>query len=92
MNPPTEYVITPHAAFEIARRGLAEETIRAVLAAPEQRLRVRPGREVLQSRLALSPGGKMYLVRVFVDLDRQPAEVVTAYRTSKIGKYWRSGR
>jgi hypothetical protein len=30
----------------------------------------------------------MYLVRVFVDVDRDPAEVVTAYRTSKISKYW----
>jgi len=24
-----------------------------------------------------------------VDVDRSPAEVVTAYRTSKIDKYWR---
>jgi hypothetical protein len=32
---------------------------------------------------------KMYLVRAFVDIDRKPAEVVTAYRTSKISKYWR---
>ena len=31
-----------------------------------------------------------YLVRVFVDIDREPAEVVTVYRTSKIGKYWRT--
>jgi hypothetical protein len=30
-----------------------------------------------------------FLVRAFVDIDRDPAEVVTAYRTSKIGKYWR---
>ncbi|GAG48402.1 unnamed protein product, partial [marine sediment metagenome] len=29
-----------------------------------------------------------YLIRVFVDGDRKPAEVVTAYRTSKIDKYW----
>jgi len=28
-----------------------------------------------------------YLVRVFVDVDRTPEEVVTAYRTSKIEKY-----
>ena len=33
---------------------------------------------------------KRYLVRLFVDVDRAPAEVVTAYRTSKIEKYWRS--
>ena len=30
-----------------------------------------------------------YLVRVFVDIDRVPAEVVTSYRTSKVSKYWR---
>ena len=30
-----------------------------------------------------------YLLRVFVDLDRDPPEVVTAYRTSKVDKYWR---
>jgi len=30
---------------------------------------------------------KTYLVRVFVDVDRDPAEVVTAYRTSNIAKY-----
>lgn len=33
---------------------------------------------------------KIYLLRVFVDIDRQPAEVVTAYRTSKVEKYWKS--
>ena len=31
---------------------------------------------------------KRYLVRVFVDIDRDAAEVVTVYRTSKINKYW----
>jgi hypothetical protein len=29
---------------------------------------------------------------VFVDIDRQPAQVVTAYRTSKIDKYWESAK
>ena len=32
---------------------------------------------------------KMYLVRVFVDVDRNPPEVVTVCRTSRISKYWR---
>ena len=31
----------------------------------------------------------MYLVRVVVDVDRRPAEVVTVYRTTKLRKYWR---
>jgi hypothetical protein len=31
----------------------------------------------------------MYLVRVVVDIDRRPAEVVTVYRTTRVNKYWR---
>jgi len=30
-----------------------------------------------------------YLVRVFVDVDRRPADVITVYLTSKIAKYWK---
>jgi hypothetical protein len=33
---------------------------------------------------------KDYLIRVFVDIDREPAEVVRAYRTTKIEKYWKN--
>ncbi len=62
--------------------------IRLVLATPDQRLEVRPGRIVLQSKVAMGIPARSYLVRVFVDTDRQPPEVVTAYRTSKISKYW----
>jgi len=62
--------------------------VHRVLAAPEQRHAARSGRDVLQSRIAFA--GKTYLLRVFVDIDRDPAEVVTVYRTSRIGKYWRA--
>lgn len=87
-EPVVAFVLTQHATFELQRRGLDEAIVRKVLAAPEERKAVRPGRDVLQSRVSIA--GKRYLVRVFVDVDRSPAEVVTAYRTSKIDKYWRS--
>jgi len=32
---------------------------------------------------------RMYLIRVIVDIDRQPAEVGTVYRTGKVSKSWR---
>lgn len=83
----TKYIFTDHAAIEINRRGLTVKTIDEILKSPEQRLDVRPGRVVLQSRIEES--GLEYLIRVFVDIDRNPAEVVTAYRTSKVLKYWR---
>ena len=82
------WVITPHAVSEMYRRGIDEAVVRQVLEAPEQRESLRPGRDVQQSRIEFET--KTYLVRVFVDVDRTPAEVVTVYRTSKIPKYWRS--
>lgn len=88
-EPIREFAISQHAAQEMKRRGLDEAIVRRVLAAPDQRMGVRAGRDVLQSRFEL--GGRSYLVRVFVDIDRTPAGVVTAYRTSKITKYWRPG-
>lgn len=88
-DPIKEFVITDHAAVELARRGLTEDTVRRVLSGPEQQIEIRPGRVVLQSRITMDSPGKEYLVRVFVDVDREPGEVVTAYRTSKLSKYWR---
>lgn len=51
---------------------------------------LRPGR-VFRSKRGCegSASGMVYLVRVFVDVDRDPAEVVTVYRTSKVEKYWK---
>jgi hypothetical protein len=87
-EPILDYVITTHAQFEMERRGLSEDVIRFVLTRPEQRVQVRSGREILQSRLTLGSQAQSNLVRVIVDSDRRPAEVVTVYQTSKIAKYW----
>jgi len=77
-------IITAHARSQMARRQISERKLRLVLLNPEEVLPVREGRVVAQGMC----GG--YLVRVFVDVDRDPPEVVTAYRTSRIDKYRRS--
>lgn len=84
-----KHILTSHAAFEMKRREIPEAILRQILNDPEQRI-AGHGRDVLQSRFEIA--GRQYLVRVFVDVDREPPEVVTVYRTSKIGKYWRIDR
>ena len=74
----------------MVRRQITEEDVATVLAAPEQTETVREGREVYQSRLHWGEPPKAYLLRVFVDIDRIPPEMVTVYRTSKVAKYWRT--
>lgn len=80
------HILTAHALAEMARRDVDLGVVTEIIAQPEQRLSVRPGRDVLQSRVRID--SKIYVVRVFVDVDRSPPEIVTVYRTSKVGKYW----
>lgn len=72
----------------MSRRQISESEITSVLAAPEQVEIVREGRAVYQSRFQIGDPPKLYLVRVFVDVDVIPPVVVTVYRTSKVAKYW----
>jgi hypothetical protein len=74
-------LIKDHARLQMERRQIDLALVQAVLNKPDAILPVRTGRVVAQSVV------DSFLIRVFVDVDRQPPEVVTAYRTSKISKY-----
>ena len=89
MQPITNYRLTEHAKEQMARRQISQDDVAKVLAAPEQIVAVRQGRNVYQSRIKAGKPPQRYLLRVFIDVDREPPEVVTVYRTSKITKYWR---
>ena len=89
VEPITNYRLTEHAREEMARRQISQDDVAAVLRAPEQMGSVRQGRNVYQSRIEAGKPLQKYLLRVFVDVDCEPPEVVTVYRTSKITKYWR---
>lgn len=81
-------MLSEHARSQAARRGLSEAQVLAVARAAEQRIEVRPGREIRQSRITEPGSGKLYLVRVVVDSGPEGGTAVTVYRTSKIDKYW----
>ena len=83
------YRIKDHARLQMGRRQITEDHVRQVLTSPQQVIEQRPGRRVYQSKVKLPARDKDYLIRVVVDVDRTPPEVVTVYRTSKIAKYWR---
>ena len=88
-DPIHDFVFTDHALAEMARRGLTAAIVRCVLERPAQRWEARPGRAVLQDEVAIGDPPRSFLVRVFVDVDRTPCEVVKAYRTCRIARYWR---
>ena len=80
------YKFSEHAQEEIERRRIPLAQVKAILEKPAQ---VVPERGVVKAYQSKSEiGGKIYLVRVIVDDSVDPAVVVTAYRTTKIEKYW----
>ena len=84
------FVFTDHALFQMKRRGLSRAVVEQVVRSPQQGWHPGTGRQVLQSLITLVPSEPAFLVRVIVDVSPNEVEVVTAYRTSKTDKYWRS--
>ena len=79
--------ISGHAHFEMKRRGIQRAQVEATIRAPGQMLPSVKGRRVYQSRIGRA--GRL-LLRVIVKEDDRAFHVVTAYKTSKVNKYWRT--
>ena len=80
--------VSRHAERELSRRQIPRDFLESVLENPDQRIPQRGGKEIRQSQVEFA-NGKIYLLRVVVLAEKDPPVVVTVYRTSKIGKYWR---
>jgi hypothetical protein len=76
-----------HVHQEMERRGIPLAVVESVLAAPAQKLPEHCDVVCYQSKVDINQ--KTYLVRVMVHEKAAPPKVVTAYRTSKISKYWK---
>ena len=80
--------ISRHAEVEMRLRQIPIRLLKSALEDPQQIVAERGGRKAYQSQLDFGKG-RMFLLRAIVDDTEDPAIVVTVYRTSKIGKYWR---
>lgn len=83
-----EFRLSNHAKEEMQRRGIPLEFVESVLNNSQQIVEEIGGRKAYQSQIDFGDG-RMFLLRVIVAEDVDPAVVVTVYRTSKVDKYWR---
>jgi hypothetical protein len=80
-------VISRHARFEMNRRSIKRAEVIATIRHPGQVVPSSKGRHIYQSLLGRV--GRM-LLRVVVKEVAVAYHVVTAYKTTKIAKYWRT--
>ncbi len=83
------FKLSRHVREEMERRSIPLNLLESVLENPQQVVSERGGKKAYQSKLDFG-GGKIFLLRAIVDQAVDPPIVVTAYRTSKITKYWRT--
>jgi len=83
-----KFRLSRHVEEELRRRRIPREALEQVLETPQQVIEERGGRKAYQSQMVFE-SGKLYLLRAIVFDGVEPAVVVTAYRTSRIRKYWR---
>lgn len=76
-----------HLHRELNRRKIPRELLERILQGPEQKVPEFDNITCFQSLVEIE--GRPYLLRVMVNETVDPPVVVTAYRTSKIDKYWR---
>lgn len=82
------FVFSKHVLEELDERKIARELVERVLQSPQQKVPEAENVTCYQSRIDMN--GTEYLLRVMVNETIKPPKVVTAYRTSKLSKYWRA--
>ena len=83
------FKLTNHVKEEMVRRSIPWTLLEQVLNNPQQIVIEKGNLKAYQSIVSFDDG-RTFLLRAIVDDNITPVIVVTAYRTSKIGKYWRS--
>ncbi len=78
-----EYIISKHCIEQMILRGIAGEEIDSILNNPSRIMKQDDEITVYQS---LTSDGN-FLIRIFVNIVKEPNLVITAYKTSKISKY-----
>jgi hypothetical protein len=66
--------LAPRARLRLAKRWIEMQEVRAVLESPEAAITASPCRVIAQGPIRSA----RYLLRVMVDVDRSPCEIVTA--------------
>ena len=79
-----------HACEQMSRRGINHETVLNVVLRPDQIIAENDEPTIVIYQSLMKEDNQMFLLRVFVNRDKQPNVIVTLYKTTKISKYYES--
>ena len=82
-------IFSEHALFEIEFRKVIKEDIERLIEHPMQKIPAKRNRIIMQTKYNDHIENKEMLLRVIGEESENEFHVVTVYKTSNIGKYWK---
>lgn len=83
-----EIIFSKHAKEQMLRRGITREIVMLVISHPEETLADEEDVTVTIYQSLIKEDNQRFLLRVFINKDKFPHEIITLYKTSKIKKYY----
>ena len=85
-----DVLFSKHAQEQTSRRGINEETVLMVVLQPDQIITNSEEASIHVYQSLINEDNQVFLLRVFVNRDKQPNVIVTVYKTTNISKYYES--
>ncbi len=82
-------IFSEHALFEIKFRKIKKEDVERLIRHPMQKIPSKKNRIIIQGRYSDYIEHKEMLLRIIGEEAENAFHVITAYKTSKIEKYWK---
>lgn len=85
-----DIVFSKHAEEQMMRRGISKETVLSAISKPDEIVTDEGDTSIVVYQSLIEDNGIQFLLRVFINVNKQPHVIVTLYRTTKIRKYYES--
>ena len=85
-----EFEFSKHAEEQMLLRSIKLEDVQKAIEYPDQILSDEDDFDVRIYQSLLKEDSQMFLLRIFVNISKNPNKIVTLYKTTKINKYYES--
>lgn len=85
-----DIIFSEHAREQMIRRSINQDTVLSVVTQPDQKIADMEDPAIVIYQSLIKENVHLFLLRIFVNKDKQPNVIVTLYKTTKIAKYYES--
>jgi len=85
-----DIIFSEHAREQMIRRSINQDTVLSVVTQPDQKIADMEDPAIVIYQSLIKENEHLFLLRIFVNKDKQPNVIVTLYKTTKIAKYYES--